>query len=1129
MQISRITAVLSACWFVSTASFADTLTFIAQPISGGGIDYSWFTAGNWFTTDTMGNLLPAGRVPLENETAIITGVSDLGGSGVRIQTMVETNNAIITNGTVAVENLQLLSSSSLANATVNVLTGLLVGGTNCTLNATTLNILGIASGTFQPIAPAKSSTLVLTNGAVLQNGGLLGLTDGSQISGGGLPQSKLVVGSGAVLSSLNSVVIRGSAIGHLVIDNSGTIRADGGTLAFTDGIDWQCSAGLQEFRATAPSALILFSNLFHSDTMVTSLFTGSGTNRWLAGATIDGTAQVSMLDPSTQLAGPGNLEILNSVTGAGMVHVLGTTNQGGAGAWDNGTLGVPSVTIDPGANLAIGGGGGTSRQIAACMITNWGSCVLLSGDLSFSQGAVLNNQASATFVVEGDGILSSADASGIFNNGGTFQKLSPGTLQLGVTNSMPGLAFNNNGLVDLESGQLNLLGGVSSGEFHQAPGTLLWFWGGPYIVKTGASFTGTSMVRVSEGAAPATFLVGDAITLPDLDLGLNGTLDASSAPPGILIHIGTLLARDNGVLSNGTFQVQSCQMLDESEIDLSSVSIVSTLTVGGTNCTLSSTTLSLQPGAFGLLQGVGSGVTLNLKDGAVVQNGGQLTMTDGSVIAGEGSTQSKLVIQTGGILVSTNSTMIQGSTNAPLILDNSGTIRVDGGALALADGLAFTSSGGTGEFNAAVANALVLFRGAFNVSNGTVSLFTGLGTNLWVGYGVIDGTAQVGAVDPVSQLARPGNLIIETSIAGTGFVHVLGGSTQLGNVDWNNGTLGMARLDVDNGGSLVIGGGTGTSRQLSGCALNNSGSCTFVSGNLVMGQGASINNLTGGNLRLQASIALTSAPGVGSGAINNAGSFLQSGNGTSTVAADFNNSGNLEIQTGAVNFQGAWKQTQGTTMIDGGALLGGTNLTVLGGTITGAGTISANLINSGGLVSPGVGIGILSTSFGDDYQQTALGGLTVDLGGTTPGTQYDQFAVGGKAYLDGQLQLQFINGFVPQVGQTFQILTCNSEVGRFASIGAPPLPGLVWVARYNATNVTLILAGNANVSRPSISGGLLTLPVNTTSGVVYVVQATDSLSTPDWQTISTLTGDGTVKTASDPTSKPQRFYRVVLQ
>ncbi len=1131
LRLDRVTAVLGACWLLATAAWGDTLTFVAQPAAGGGLDPSWFSFGNWFTTDSTGNLVPAGRVPLADESAIITGLVDLEATGVRVQTLVATNNATITNGTVAIENLQLLTGSSLNNSTVNVLVGLTVGGTNCTLNATTLSILGIASGTLQAVAPATASSLVLSRGSVFQSGGALSLTDRSQISGGGLPQSRLVIQPGALLSSTNSATIRGAATGHLIVDNSGTVRVDGGTLSCIDGIDWQSSAGSEEFRATTPSSLILFISPFHVDSGVTCSFTGTGTNRWLAGAGIDGIAQVSGIDSGTQLAGPGNLEILESLTGSGLLHFLGTTNQGGVGNWSNGTISLAGLSVDPGAALFIGGAGGSSRQLAGGAITNFGSCILSGGALSFSQGAVFNNQAGATCVAQADGAFSSSAGGGTFNNAGTFQKLSFGVSQFGVTNSGQGPDFNNTGLVDLRGGQLNLLGGVSSGEFRQAQGTVLWFWGGTYALNPGTTFTGPGAVRLFQGAAAAEWLVNDSIAVPQLELGANGTLDASGAPPGKPIQLGTLISHDNAVITNGTFQVQTFQMLDESLLALSLIN-VGALTVAGTNCTLSATTLNLQPGALAIFRSAspGAGVLLTLTQGAVLEDAGQLTLTDGSIIAGGSSPSSKLVIQPGAILSSTNSAGIHGSTKGLLTVDNRGTISVDGGTLTLGDGLEWQSSSGLGEFRAGAPNALLVFTGRFQVSSGVTSLFTGSGTSRWLGGALIDGTAQVGGVVSGSLPALPGNVAVASSLSGAGSVHVLGGSTQAGTVSWSNGTASLARLDIDAGGMLRIGGGTGTSRQLSGCVINNAGSCVVFEGDLLLAQSAMINNLVGGTFLLQTNVGLGLAPASGSGILNNAGTFLNSSPiGLSTVGADFNNSGKFEIISGTLAFQGAWNQTQGTTLVDPGATLSGATLKVLGGTLSGTGTIDANLVNTAGSVSPGLALGILSTSTGKTYQQGTSASLAVAVGGTVPGSEYEQFAVGGAASLDGQLLLRFVNGFVPQPGQTFTVLTCANLGGTFATITAPPLAGTVWVPRYNGTNVTLALADKANLARSSISGGALNLPVSTTPGIRYVVQAADELSPANWQTLTTIAGDGTVTIVSDPVTRAHRFYRVLLQ
>src|SRR5437016_3327150 len=249
MQIYKTWALAGALLTLNLSSFADTLTFIPQSAIGGAIDYSWFTSGNWFSTDAGGNLVPAGRLPIISDTAIITVMADAGTSGLRVQTLIATNNAIITNGTFAIENLVMLSGSSFNNSTVNVLVNLTVGGTNCALNGTTLTIISIASGTLQPIPPAAAATLDLGEGAVLLDQGKLSLTDGSRINSAGPPKSQLLIGIGASLSSTNLAFVNGSTTNHLVIDNSGTIRADGGTLRFDDGIDWHSSIGAGEFKA----------------------------------------------------------------------------------------------------------------------------------------------------------------------------------------------------------------------------------------------------------------------------------------------------------------------------------------------------------------------------------------------------------------------------------------------------------------------------------------------------------------------------------------------------------------------------------------------------------------------------------------------------------------------------------------------------------------------------------------------------------------------------------------------------------------------------------------------------------------------------------------------------------------
>ncbi len=265
-------------------------------------------------------------MPLADDDAIITSLADAGTTGIRLHNLLLTNNAAVSNGIAfSLFNLQMLSGSSFNSATLRILNSLNVGGTNCTLNGTFMDVLATAHGTFAPVAPAMAATLTLAEGSVLQDDGTVSLAGGSRIIAGSLPQSTLAIQTGAVLSSTDLTSIEGSVADHLIVDNGGLVRVDGGTLRFDNGIDWRCSAGVGEFRAASTSSLILYATGFHADSGTTSLFTGPGTNRWFGSGSVDGTAQVGTTD--SQALSTGNLEVLSSYSGSGSIHVLGNPAQ----------------------------------------------------------------------------------------------------------------------------------------------------------------------------------------------------------------------------------------------------------------------------------------------------------------------------------------------------------------------------------------------------------------------------------------------------------------------------------------------------------------------------------------------------------------------------------------------------------------------------------------------------------------------------------------------------------------------------------------------------------------------------------------------------------------------------------
>ncbi len=74
---------------------------------------------------------------------------------------------------------------------------------------------------------------------------------------------------------------------------------------------------------------------------------------------------------------------------------------------------------------------------------------------------------------------------------------------------------------------------------------------------------------------------------------------------------------------------------------------------------------------------------------------------------------------------------------------------------------------------------------------------------------------------------------------------------------------------------------------------------------------------------------------------------------------------------------------------------------------------------------------------------------------------------------------------------------------------------------------------SAQVSRPSIGAsvvnGSMQISVATQMGHSYVIQYKNLLTDPVWQTLTTLTGNGSIQLATDVRNQSSRFYRILVQ
>ena len=65
--------------------------------------------------------------------------------------------------------------------------------------------------------------------------------------------------------------------------------------------------------------------------------------------------------------------------------------------------------------------------------------------------------------------------------------------------------------------------------------------------------------------------------------------------------------------------------------------------------------------------------------------------------------------------------------------------------------------------------------------------------------------------------------------------------------------------------------------------------------------------------------------------------------------------------------------------------------------------------------------------------------LFIELGGLTPGSQFDRLNSTGTVNVDGTLDVSFINGFTPAAGHSFEIIGATAVNGTFDTANLPTL------------------------------------------------------------------------------------------
>ncbi len=231
-------------------------------------------------------------------------------------------------------------------------------------------------------------------------------------------------------------------------------------------------------------------------------------------------------------------------------------------------------------------------------------------------------------------------------------------------------------------------------------------------------------------------------------------------------------------------------------------------------------------------------------------------------------------------------------------------------------------------------------------------------------------------------------------------------------------------------------------------------------GNLVAAGAGNIVSHDGGGLISQDGAGLISQDGAGI-VSHDGGGLIAAGAGNLVAAG----AGNL-IAAGAGNFHASaanrsvqaaasgFSQTSGETNLSAVTILGA--VTLDGGVLSGTGVIAGDLTNHAGYISPGQTAGLIAVT--GDFSQNANGTLVLEEGGALA-HQFDQLLVGGAANLGGNLKLKLINGYAPDVADTFSPLAFGSASGSFASVSAN--------AQVSLGNGGLLVSANPAIAGPS--------------------------------------------------------------
>jgi T5SS/PEP-CTERM-associated repeat protein len=559
--------------------------------------------------------------------------------------------------------------------------------------------------------------------------------------------------------------------------------------------------------------------------------------------------------------------------------------------------------------------------------------------------------------------------------------------------------------------------------FGRQPGTS----GTLTVIGTGSALqlngnnNGASLQVGREGTGSATVSAGGAIRVLD-PAGAPGT----NTTTGESIFIGRAGGTGTMTLNAGTVTVDSTSGAYVFVGDAGGVGTVTA--TNGSTITLRDRSSTAGGGDTGLVLGrdaggAGGAGTLGLTNSTLAMqsdgNFGLLTIAREVGTVGT-MTATGATITLEGTRGNTGVVMGRDAGSSATMTLNGGSVTVRGVGAPTANAFLNVGQGGTGT---AIVDATTLQIEATQFADINVGRIAGAVGTLTIRNGATVGVAHADTASfATATVGRLDGSSGTMTVTGAGTTLGLTGRNAVLQAGREGGSTGTIR--VENGATVTVA-GSDDNTVLIGRFAGGSGTLDIASGGQVI-----VSDAGGALSRVQVGAPLPAGGALG--AITDAGAGLLriSGSGSRLEAGS--------VTVGAPAGSGG-TSGGGTVVVSAGGVIDTATLTIgQGGIVSGSGgTISGNVVLDGGTLAPGASPGTMAI-LGDLVLTSGI--LRLEIGGTAPG-QFDVLTVTGLTkLLGGTVIFDFIDGFAPTAGQSFEVLNAASvEIGTGVTFGVEGL------------------------------------------------------------------------------------------